>query len=99
MTAMAGSRQDSIAEHFRRSCETLDQAASDRAMMEAMLRATERLDRNVVVLPFAETGGMAELIDLVARHRPHVVHLSGHGTVGPQGMGWFAFVDSSRTIA
>jgi D-sedoheptulose 7-phosphate isomerase len=43
MAAITGSRQDSIAEHFRRSCETLDQAASDRAMMEAMLRATEAM--------------------------------------------------------
>src|SRR5215510_4530054 len=43
MTAIAGSRQDSIAEHFRRSRETLDRAASDRAMMEAMLRATEAM--------------------------------------------------------
>ena len=43
MTAVAGSRQDSIAEHLRRSCETLDRAASDPAMMEAMLRATEAM--------------------------------------------------------
>src|SRR5499433_3029365 len=41
MSAIAGSRQDSIAEYFRRSCETLDAAASDGAMMQAMLRATE----------------------------------------------------------
>src|SRR5262249_21678053 len=43
MAATAQSRHDSIAEHFRRSCETLDRAASDRAMMEAMLRATETM--------------------------------------------------------
>jgi D-sedoheptulose 7-phosphate isomerase len=41
MAATDGSRQDSIAEHFRRSCETLDAAASNGAMMQAMLRATE----------------------------------------------------------
>ncbi|MCI0462793.1 MAG: CHAT domain-containing protein, partial [Gemmataceae bacterium] len=58
---------------------------------EAMLRATERLDRNVVVLPFAETGGIAELAKLVADHRPHVVHLSGHGIVDGKGTGWFVF--------
>ena len=47
MAATAGSRQDSvadsIAEHFRRSCETLDRAASDGAMMQAMIRATETM--------------------------------------------------------
>jgi D-sedoheptulose 7-phosphate isomerase len=47
MAATAGSRQDSItdsiAEHFRRSCETLDRAASDGAMMQAMIRATEAM--------------------------------------------------------
>ncbi|MDB5312562.1 MAG: photosystem assembly protein Ycf3 [Gemmataceae bacterium] len=58
---------------------------------EAMLRATERLDRNVVVLPFAETGGIDELAKLVADHRPHVVHLSGHGSVDNNGTGWFGF--------
>jgi tetratricopeptide (TPR) repeat protein len=60
---------------------------------EAMLRATERLDLSVVVLPFAETGGIAELAEAVTRHRPHVVHLSGHGIVDPRGTGWFAFED------
>ena len=47
MAATAGSLQDSItdsiAEHFRRSCETLDRAASDGAMMQAMIRATEAM--------------------------------------------------------
>jgi D-sedoheptulose 7-phosphate isomerase len=43
LAAIAGSRQDSIAEHFRRSCETLDQTASDGAMMQAMIRATEAM--------------------------------------------------------
>src|SRR5438132_4254324 len=43
MAATAGSRQDSITEYFRRSCETLDAAASDGAMMQAMLRATEAM--------------------------------------------------------
>jgi tetratricopeptide (TPR) repeat protein len=60
---------------------------------EVMLEATAHLVRNVVVLPFAETGGIDELADLVRRHRPHVVHLSGHGTVDPKGVAWFAFED------
>ena len=60
---------------------------------DAMLRATERLSQDVVVLPFAETGGIAELAELVSRHRPHVVHLSGHGDVDLKGVGWFLFED------
>jgi D-sedoheptulose 7-phosphate isomerase len=43
MAVTARSRQDSIAEHFRRSCETLDAAASDGAMMQGMLRTTEAM--------------------------------------------------------
>jgi D-sedoheptulose 7-phosphate isomerase len=43
MAATAQSRQDSIAEHFRRSRETLDHAASDGAMMQAMIRATDAM--------------------------------------------------------
>ncbi|WP_171474544.1 CHAT domain-containing protein [Frigoriglobus tundricola] len=58
---------------------------------EVMLRATERLDKSVVVMPFAETGGIDELARLVAEHRPHVVHLSGHGIVNEKGVGYFAF--------
>ncbi|WP_040888845.1 hypothetical protein, partial [Zavarzinella formosa] len=40
---------------------------------DAMLRATQRLKENIIVLPFAETGGLDELAKLVAEHRPHVV--------------------------
>jgi tetratricopeptide (TPR) repeat protein len=59
---------------------------------DAMLRATGRLPQEMVVLPFAETGGIDELAALVAEHRPHVVHLSGHGIV-KGGVGHFAFED------
>jgi tetratricopeptide (TPR) repeat protein len=60
---------------------------------DAMLRATGRLGKGVVVLLFAETGGIEELTDLAAEHRPHVVHLSGHGIVDRDGVGQFAFED------
>jgi D-sedoheptulose 7-phosphate isomerase len=43
MAVTARSRQDSIAQHFRRSRETLDQAASDGAMLQAMILATEAM--------------------------------------------------------
>ena len=58
---------------------------------DAMLRATARLQN--VVVHFAEAGSFDELKQLAAECRPHVVHLSGHGAVGPDGQGVFAFED------
>ena len=67
-----------------------DQAQLDYEREEdAMLRATARLQD--VSVHFAESGGFDALKDLVAECRPHVVHLSGHGTVDRAGMGSFAF--------
>jgi tetratricopeptide (TPR) repeat protein len=60
---------------------------------DAMLRATGLLGQEVIVLPFAETGGIQELADLISHHRPHVVHLSGHASVDARGVGRFAFED------
>ncbi|HEX8203149.1 MAG TPA: hypothetical protein VF590_21920 [Isosphaeraceae bacterium] len=69
----------------------IDQVALDYEREEdAMLRATAPL-RDEVVLHFAETGSFAELAELVAECRPHVVHLSGHGRVDRDGRGTFAF--------
>ena len=59
---------------------------------DAMLRATSRLGEDVVVY-ISDTGTFEELSDLVARIRPHVVHLSGHGSVDASGRGAFAFED------
>ena len=56
---------------------------------DAMLRATAQLQN--VSIYFAEAGTFDELKELVAECRPHVVHLSGHGTVDKDGMGSFAF--------
>jgi D-sedoheptulose 7-phosphate isomerase len=36
MLSAAASRASTIAEHFRRSCETLERAAADRALLDAM---------------------------------------------------------------
>jgi len=58
---------------------------------DALLRATATLSRNVVVLPFGETGGIEELHELVSQHRPHVVHLTGHGELDAKGIGRFVF--------
>jgi CHAT domain-containing protein len=59
---------------------------------DAMLRATSRLGEDVVVY-ILDTGTFEELGDLVARIRPHIVHLSGHGSVDTSGRGAFAFED------
>jgi hypothetical protein len=67
-----------------------DQAQLDYEREEdAMLRATARLQD--VSAHFAESGSFDALKELVAECRPHVVHLSGHGTVDREGMGAFAF--------
>ncbi|HMH48714.1 MAG TPA: tetratricopeptide repeat protein [Candidatus Acidoferrum sp.] len=57
---------------------------------DAMLRATSRLGEDVVVY-ISDTGTFDELADLVASIRPHIVHLSGHGSVDASGRGAFAF--------
>ena len=56
---------------------------------EAILDATASL-RNVVV-HIGELGTLKELQRLVKQIRPHVVHLSGHGTVDEAGTGRFCF--------
>ena len=77
----------------------IDQAQLDYEREEdAMLRAIARLQD--VHVHFAESGSFEALKELVAECRPHVVHLSGHGTVDKEGMGSFAFEDErGRTDA
>ena len=71
----------------------VDQPHLDRDREEdALQRATASLQGDVVV-HFAETGGLPELAESVARFRPHVVHLCGHGRVDLEGRGVFAFED------
>jgi hypothetical protein len=60
---------------------------------DALLRATARLSRNIVVLPFGETGGIQELGQLVSQHRPHVVYLTGHGELDDNGIARYVFKD------
>jgi len=43
MAATAKSREDSIAQHFRRSRETLERAVQDGELMQAMIRATDTM--------------------------------------------------------
>jgi D-sedoheptulose 7-phosphate isomerase len=62
LEATARSREDSIAEHFRRSRDTLEQAANDGAMMQAMLGITEAMAtalRNGNKILVAGNGGSA----------------------------------------
>lgn len=48
---------------------------------------------NDVVLRIVDNGTVDELGELVTEFRPHVVHLSGHGIVGDDGVGHLAFED------
>jgi hypothetical protein len=47
---------------------------------EAILRIADKLGSRVH-LEIAEAGTFEELRELIAEHRPHIVHLSGHGSV------------------
>src|SRR4029077_19400867 len=64
---------------------------------DAMLRATSRLGQDVIVY-ISDTGTFDELADLVASIRPHIVHLSGHGSVDTSGRGSFAFEDERGQV-
>jgi tetratricopeptide (TPR) repeat protein len=59
---------------------------------DAVQRTASRL-RGDVVLHFAEAGSVRELGELAAAVRPHIIRLSGHGEVGKDGVGRFAFED------
>jgi hypothetical protein len=60
---------------------------------EAILRATVKLKG--AQLFTAELDTFEELDDLLQRVRPHVVHLSGHGIVGSDGVGRCCFEDEA----
>jgi tetratricopeptide (TPR) repeat protein len=60
---------------------------------EAILRATATLQG--ARLFTAELGSYDELDALLRQVRPHIVHLSGHGAVGPDGVGRFCFEDEA----
>ena len=63
---------------------------------EAILRIADKLGRRVN-LEIAEAGTFEELRDLIVEHRPHIVHLSGHGSVH-EGIGSFAFENESGRL-
>jgi tetratricopeptide (TPR) repeat protein len=72
------------------ACAPIDQPGLDyEKEEEAILRIAHRLGA-AVHLEFAEAGTFDELRDLISEYRPHVVHLSGHGSVR-DGVGSFAF--------
>jgi tetratricopeptide (TPR) repeat protein len=60
---------------------------------EAILRATVKLKG--AQLFTAELGTCEELDELLRRVKPHIVHLSGHGVVGSDGVGRFVFEDEA----
>ena len=61
---------------------------------EAILKVTSRLGGHAAVV-MAESGRVDELRELVARVRPQIVHLSGHGSHGPDDRGEFLFEDEN----
>ncbi|MFO1484993.1 MAG: CHAT domain-containing protein [Verrucomicrobiaceae bacterium] len=74
------------------ACAPTDQAGLDyEREEEAMLRLAAKLG-NKVHLSIAEAATYEELRNLISELKPHVVHLSGHGTV-QDGVGYFTFED------
>ena len=74
------------------ACAPIDQQGLDyEKEEEAILRIADKLgDR--VHLEIAEAGTFEELRELIVEHQPHIVHLSGHGSVR-DGIGSFYFED------
>jgi len=60
----------------------------------ALLRAIARAGPNVAV-DFGDMGTFDELRQRINDFKPHVVHITGHGVLGEDGMGYFAFEDES----
>jgi|GEM_PF-6240701 len=72
------------------ACAPIDQPGLDyEKEEEAILRIGHQLGAQVH-LEFAEAGTFDKLRDLISQYQPHVVHLSGHGSVR-DGIGSFAF--------
>jgi len=59
-----------------------------------LLRAIARAGTNVAV-DFGDMGTFDELRQLINDFKPHVVHITGHGILGEDGLGYFAFEDES----
>jgi len=75
------------------ACAPLDQPELDYEREEELLvEAVSDLD---VRLETCDMGTFDELRDRINQFRPHIVHLSGHGALGEDGMGWFAFEDET----
>jgi tetratricopeptide (TPR) repeat protein len=59
---------------------------------EAIIRAIAKAGPNVA-FDSGDAGSFDELLDLINEFRPHIVHLTGHGVVMDDGLGYFAFED------
>jgi tetratricopeptide (TPR) repeat protein len=59
-----------------------------------LLRAIARAGPNVAV-DFGDMGTFDELRQRINDFKPHVVHITGHGILGDDGLGYFAFEDES----
>ncbi len=59
---------------------------------EFMFRAIEKAGPNVVI-DSGDMGSFEELRQRINEFQPHIVHLTGHGIVRDDGLGYFAFED------
>lgn len=52
-----------------------------------------------VVIDSGDMGSFEELRQRINESQPHIVHLTGHGIVGEDGLGCFAFEDEQSSSA
>ena len=75
------------------ACAPQDQATLDYEREEAsLLQAIARAGPNVA-FDSGDLGTFEELRQRINEFQPHLVHLTGHGIVGDDGLGYFAFED------
>ncbi len=67
---------------------TLDYEREEQALLQAIASAG-----NNVAFDSGDLGTFEELRDRINEFQPHVVHLTGHGIVRDDGLGYFAFED------
>lgn len=73
------------------ACAPTDQDTLDYEREEAALLGALAAAGNNVAFDSADLGSFDELRERISEFRPHVVHLTGHGVVHGDGLGYFAF--------
>lgn len=75
------------------ACAPKEQVELDYEREEQALLRAVALSGPSVVLDSCDLGSFEELRDRIGAFQPHVVHLTGHGIVRDDGLGYFAFED------